>query len=77
MKTFNQLRQNLEEGLKLSSGEKQVKAFKVGTKKKYDAVITKNGQMFSAYLDGDHLENFSSIKDAEKGIKRFIELAGK
>lgn len=76
MKTFSQMRQSLSEGLRLDSGFKQVKAFKVG-KKKYDAVIAQKGKIFRAYVDGDHLEDFTSIKDAEKGIKRFMDLTGK
>ena len=77
MKTFSQMRQSLNEGLKLDSGFKQVKSLKVGKKKKYDAVIAQKGKIFRGYIDGDHLEDFTSIADAEKGIKRFIDLAGK
>ena len=63
MKTFNQLRQNLEEGLKLSSGEKQVKAFKVGTKKKGNDgnmwVIKKNKNDFNEFVNSEN--SFSPV----------------
>ena len=42
MKTFKTLRTNLAEAAyKPKAGEKLVKKFKVGKKKKYEAVITK------------------------------------
>ncbi len=78
MKTFNQMRQSLNEGsVKLSSGEKKVKSFKVGKQNKYEAIVAKKGNIFSAYIDGDHLDDYVSVSKAEKGIKDFIRLAGK
>ena len=72
------MRQNLSEGkAKLASGEKKVKSFKVGKNNKYDAIVAKKGNIFSAYIDGDHLDDFVSVSKAEKGIKDFIRLAGK
>ena len=78
MKTFQQIRNltSLEEAFKLPSGEKQVKKFKVG-KEKYDAVVTKKGSSFVAYIDGDKLDVFKSAKDAEKAINDFTKLMGK
>jgi len=77
MKTFNQIRQSLNEGLKLSSGEKEVKSMKVGKGKKYPAVITKKGSYFCAYIDGDKLDDFKSQKEAEKAIADFTKLMDK
>ena len=77
MKTFNQIRQSLSEGLKLSSGEKEVKSMKVGKGKKYPAVITKKGSYFCAYIDGDKLDDFKSQKAAEKAIMDFTKLMDK
>lgn len=78
MKTFNQMRQSLSEGkAKLGSGEKAVKSFKVGKNNKYEAIVAKKGNIFSAYVDGDHLDDYVSVSKAEKGIKDFIRLAGK
>lgn len=77
MKTFQQIRNqtSLDEAVKLPSGEKQVKTFKVG-KGKYDAVVSKKGNMFVAYIDGDKLDTFKSAKDAEKAINDFTKLMG-
>ena len=78
MKTFQQIRNltSLDEAVKLPSGEKQVKNFKVG-KEKFDAVISKKGNMFIAYIDGDKLDAFKSAKEAEKAINDFTKLMGK
>lgn len=78
MKTFLQIRNltTLDEAFKLPSGEKQVKKFKVG-KEKFDAVVTKKGNMFVAYLDGDKLDTFKTAKDAEKAVNDFTKLMGK
>ena len=57
MKTFNQIRQSLNEA-KLSSGEKEIKSMKVGKSKKYPAIITKKGSVFMAYIDGVKLDQF-------------------
>lgn len=78
MKTFNQIRNltSLDEAVKLPSGEKQVKKFKVG-KEKFDAVITQKGTSFIGYIDGDKLDVFKSAKEAEKAINDFTKLMGK
>ena len=77
MKTFNQIRQSLNEGLKLSAGEKEIKSMKVGKKKKFPAVITKKGSAFIAYIDGDKLDQFKNQKEAEKAIMDFTKLMDK
>jgi hypothetical protein len=82
MKTFQEFRTTspatkLSEAFKAKAGEKVVKTFKVGKNKKYDAVITKKGSQFIAYIDGDELDTFKSQKDAESGIKDFTDLMGK
>lgn len=77
MKTFNQIRQSLNEAIKLSSGEKEVKSMKVGKGKKFPAVITKKGSAFIAYIDGDKLDQFKSQKEAEKAIMDFTKLMDK
>lgn len=77
MKTFKQFRTNLTEGkYKPSAGEKLVKKFKVGKKKKYEAVITKKGNFFSVFVDGDKLDEFKTAKEAEKAAKEFTDLMG-
>jgi len=77
MKTFKQFRIDLNEGAyKAKPGEKVVKSFKVGKKKKYEAVITKKGNFHCVYVDGDKLDEFKSIKDAEKAAKEFTDLMG-
>ena len=73
MLTFVELR----EKVKLSSGEKQVKAFKAGKKKKIDVIITQNGNKFAEYVNGEQLDNsYKYAKDAEKNANEFIELMG-
>jgi len=78
MKTFNQIRNltSLEEAFKLPSGEKQIKTFKVG-KEKFNAVVSKKGNMFVGYIDGDKLDTFKSAKEAEKAINDFTKLMEK
>lgn len=77
MKTFNQIRQSLNEAIKLASGEKEIKSMKVGKGKKYPAIITKKGSAFVAYIDGDRLDQFKSQKEAEKAIEDFTKLMDK
>lgn len=77
MKTFNQIRQSLNEATKLASGEKEVKSMKVGKGKKFPAIITKKGSAFIAYIDGDKLDQFKSQKEAEKAIMDFTKLMDK
>ncbi len=73
MLTFVELR----EAIKLSSGEKQVKALKAGKKKKIDLVITQKGNKFAVYVNGDQLDDsFKSAKEAEKNANDFIKLMG-
>lgn len=54
--------------------EKVVKSFKV---KKYEAVVKQSGLKYIAYLDGDKLESFTTVKAAEQAIKDFVELMGR
>jgi|TARA_B110000908_G_C10209681_1_gene429537 hypothetical protein len=68
MKTYKDLK-------KLFTEEKLVKKFKV--LKNSEAKITKDGNMFVAYIDSEVLDEFKSQKDAEKGIADFIKLIGK
>ena len=77
MKTFNQIRQSLNEATKLSSGEKEIKSMKVGKGKKFPAIITKKGSAFIAYIDGDKLDQFKNQKEAEKAIMDFTKLMDK
>jgi hypothetical protein len=77
MMKFTEFRTSLSEAsFKLKPGEKQVKKFKVG-KGKYDAVVSKKGSDFIAYVDGDMLDKFKSAKEAEKAAKDFTDLMGK
>lgn len=77
MMKFREFRTSLSEAsVKLSAGEKQVKKFKVG-KNNYDAIVTKKGSDYIAYIDGDMLDKFKSVKDAEKAAKDFTDLMGK
>lgn len=77
MKTFRTLRTNLAEATyKPKAGEKLVKKFKVGKKKKYDTVIVKDKSFFVVYLDGEKLDQFKSAKEAEKAAKEFTDLMG-
>lgn len=61
---FKDLRESLTEAT-------QGKKYKVG---KYKAEIKKEGSKFAAYLDGEKLDKFNSMNDAQKGIKDFIDL---
>ena len=49
----------------------------IGFSQQKDFVYAKKGNIFSAYIDGDHLDDYISVAKAEKGIKDFIRLAGK
>jgi len=74
MLSFAELR---EKTTKLASGEKQVKAYRGGKRKKLDVVIAKKGNKFSAYIDGEKLDdNYKNAKDAEKSVNDFIKLMG-
>lgn len=54
-----------------------VKKYKVGKKKNVIASITKNKNKFDAFIDGDKLDTYSSIKEAEKSIDDIIKLLDK
>jgi len=78
MKTFKQFQTNLQEKtFRAPAGERIVKSFKVGKRKKYEAVITKKGTALTAYIDGDKLDVFKNEASAEKAIKQFTDLMGK
>ncbi len=62
----------LEKKLKLPSGETVEKEInKLGKKKNITAVITSK---FNLYIDGDKLDKFKSVKEAEKALKEFIKV---
>ena len=78
MMKFKNFRQSLiEASSKSASVEQEVKKFKVGKTKKYDAVVAQKGKEFIAYIDGDKLDVFKTAKEAEKAIKDFTDLMGK
>jgi hypothetical protein len=67
--SFNLL---IEKDLKLPKGETVEKEItKLGKKKKITAIITSK---FNLYLDGDKLDKYKSVKDAEKALKEFIKV---
>ena len=62
----------IEKKLKLPSGEKVEKEIKrLGKKKNITAVITSK---FNLYIDGDKLDKYKSVKDAEKALKDFLKV---
>jgi hypothetical protein len=66
--SFNLL---IEKKLALPKGETVAKELtKLGKKKKITAVITSK---FNLYIDGDRLDKFKSVKEAEKALKEFIK----
>ena len=74
MLTFIELREKVS---KLGAGEKPVKSFKGGKKKKLDVQIASKGSKFAVYIDGEKLDdNFKNAKDAEKSANEFIKLMG-
>lgn len=74
MLSFVELR---EKTTKLGSGEKAVKSFKGGKKKKLDVQISSKSNKFAVYIDGEKLDdNFKTAKDAEKSANDFIKLMG-
>lgn len=74
MLSFVELR---EKTAKLSSGEKEVKKYKGGKRKKIDVQVVQKGRAFSVYIDGEKLDdNFKNAKDAEKSANDFIKLMG-
>jgi hypothetical protein len=69
--TFLQLQE------KIASGEKEVKSFKSGKRKKVTVTIAQKGRAFTVYINGDKLDdNYKSVKDAEKSASEFIQLMG-
>jgi len=55
----------LREMLKLASGEKKVKSFKAGKRKKSEVIVTKKGNKFGVYVDGELLDNnYKNEKEA-------------
>jgi len=74
MLSFAELR---EKTTKLVSGEKSVKTYRGGKSKKIDIIIAKKGNKFSAYIDGERLDdNYKNAKEAEKSANDFIKLMG-
>lgn len=74
MLSFVELR---EKTAKLASGEKEVKKYKGGRRKKIDVQVVQKGRAFSVYIDGEKLDdNFKNAKDAEKSANDFIKLMG-
>lgn len=54
--------------------EESVKKFKTGKGNRLQAEIKKSGNRYEAFVDGEKLDTFKSEKDAEKGIKDFVEV---
>ena len=74
MLSFVELR---EKAAKLGSGEREVKKYRGGKRKKLDVIIAKKGNKFTVYIDGERLDdNFKNAKDAEKSANEFIKLMG-
>lgn len=71
MMKFKMFQQNLT-----LSESSVVKKFKVG-KGKFEALIKKNGKKFDAFIDGQKLDTFNDVKDAEKSIVGFTKAMGK
>jgi hypothetical protein len=59
---------------RVSLSESVVKSYKLG---KYKAEIKKEGDKYVAYLDSDKLDEFKSTKDAQTGLKDFVDLLDK
>lgn len=60
MKNFRNFKESLQESNK----------FKIG---KYNVEIKKVGKMYKTMIDGEHLDNYSSEKEAEKMAKEFVK----
>ena len=56
---------------------KTVKELKVGKSKNIVASIIKNKNKFDAIVDGDKLDTYASVQEAEKAINDIIKLLGK
>lgn len=67
----------LREMLKLASGEKKIKSFKAGKRKKSEVIVTKKGNKFGVYVDNELLDNnYKNEKEAEKAANDMIKLLG-
>jgi hypothetical protein len=80
MKTFKILKMSLQElnkSFKTPKGETLITSFDVGKKPNtVDAHVTKKGNIFTAYLDGDKLDTYTSEKAAVNALKDFSNLVG-
>jgi len=47
---------------------------KLGKRKDIEAVITKKGNKFNIWVDGQMLDTFKNERDAEKGVAEFIKV---
>lgn len=56
---------------------KTVKQMKVGKSKNIAASIIKNKNKFDAIVDGDKLDTYATVQEAEKAINDIIKLLGK
>jgi hypothetical protein len=67
----------LREKVKLKGGEKQVKSFKAGKRKDKEVILTKKGNKFGVYVDGELLDNnYKNEKEAQKAANDMIKLLG-
>jgi hypothetical protein len=66
---FKQFREQLE-----LFQEQTVKKYKTGKGNKIDVEIKKVGGRFEAHVDGERLDSFKSQKEAEQGVKDFVQL---
>ena len=69
MKDFKLFREQLE-----LFQEQTVKKYKTGKGNKIDVEIKKSGNRFEAQVDGERLDSFKTQKEAEQGVKDFVEL---
>ena len=65
MINFQTLRQKLNE-----SGSSVIKTFKIN--KSSEAVITKVGSKYHLHINGEKLDDYPSVKEAEKEFSAFI-----
>ena len=72
MINFKELRSQIDESARMIN-EKNVDTFTVG-KDKLKAEIKKKGSKYTAYVDGDELDEFKSEDEARQGIKDFVKL---
>lgn len=69
MKDFKLFREQLE-----LFQEQTVKKYKAGKGNKIEVEIKKSGNRFEAHVDGERLDSFKTQKEAEQGVKDFVEL---